>query len=132
MVCIYCGGGTKVTNSRPQKRMNAIWRRRQCLRCGAIFTTTEAADLLRSWRIQKKSVLEPFSRDNLFVSIYDSLKHRKTALEDASGLTDTVINKCLEHVANATLDRDDLVTVAAQTLKHFDKAAASHYTAFHP
>lgn len=82
--------------------------------------------------MQKDGHLEPFSRFNLFVSLYDSLKHRKTALEDASSLTDTVINQCLPHVMHATLKRDDLVRVTSATLKRFDKVAATHYSAFHP
>lgn len=132
MVCIYCGHDTQVINSRPQKRMNSIWRRRRCKGCQAVFTTTEAPDLLLSWRLQKHSNLEPFSRDNLFVSVYDSLRHRKTALEDASGLTDTIISKCLPHIQNAMLTRDILVKHATATLKHFDSVAATHYAAFHP
>lgn len=111
--------------------MNSIWRRRQCKSCHAVFTTTEAADLMLSWRLHRGTVLEAFSRDNLFVSIYDSLKHRKTALQDARSLTDTVINKCLSKVAHATLQRNDLVDVTIQTLKHFDNVAATHYAAFH-
>lgn len=132
MVCIYCGGNTQVTNSRPQKRMNAVWRRRQCKQCQAIFTTTEAADLTLGWRVQNDTALEPFSRDNLFTSVYESLKHRKTALNDASSLTDTIISRCLPKVSHATLLRTDLVTQAAQVLERFDGVAATHYRAFHP
>lgn len=85
-----------------------------------------------SWRFQKDTVLEPFSRDTLFISVYDSLKHRKTALEDASSLTDTVINLCLPKIRNATLERGVLIQQATQTLERFDTVAATHYAAFHP
>ncbi len=85
-----------------------------------------------SWRLQSGTNLEPFSRDNLFISVYDSLKHRKTALQDASSLTDTVISQCLPRVMNGALNRNDLVMAASTVLEHFDKVAATHYRAFHP
>lgn len=132
MVCIYCGGDTQVTNSRPQKRLNHIWRRRKCLNCEAIFSTSEAPDLAASWRILKSTGLEPFSRDNLFLSLYDSLRHRKTAQSDATALTDTIVSNVTHHISNGQLERNQLTSEATEVLKRFDNVAATHYAAFHP
>ena len=66
MVCIYCGGETKVTNSRLQKRNNQVWRRRQCLECKGVFTTHEAVDLSSALLIDKSGAPEPFISDLLF------------------------------------------------------------------
>lgn len=132
MRCIYCGFETKVTNSRPQKRANQIWRRRQCLNCETIFSSTEAADLSLSVRVNKNNQLEPFSRDKLLVSVYESCRHRKDALEAATALTSTIISKLLPLITNATIQRDEIVTITAETLEHFDKPASIHYTAYHP
>lgn len=132
MVCIYCGHETKVTNSRHQKRANTTWRRRKCIECGAIFTTTEVIELAQSLSVQYKRHLEPFSRDKLLVSLYESLKHRNTALGDAAALTSTVLGHALAVSDRAVIERDALVTVATTVLERFDISAATHYRAFHP
>lgn len=132
MLCIYCGHDTQVVNSRSQKKLNHIWRRRKCAHCKAVFTTTETPDLLKSLVVSNSSGLSPFSRDILFLSIYDSLKHRKTALQDAVGLTDTVIAKLYPDIDNGCITGDKVTSVTLQTLGRFDKPATTHYAAYHP
>ena len=132
MVCIYCSAETKVTNSRHQKRLNQVWRRRKCLNCGAIFSTTEGANTSQALSVLKKNGLEPFSRDTLFISVYDSLRHRKTVLDDATALTSTIISTLTPLATDAVIDRDVIATVTTTVLGRFDKPAASHYQAFHP
>lgn len=132
MVCIYCSSETKVSNSRLQKKANQVWRRRACTSCGAVFTTLEAVEASQALRVRhtpKHS--EPFSRDTLLLSIYDSLKHRKTAVTDATALTATVLGKLYPLIHEATLERDDIVAIASETLRRFDPVAATHYQAFH-
>jgi len=41
VICPKCGGDTRVTDKRHQKRTNRNWRRRECRRCGYRFTTYE-------------------------------------------------------------------------------------------
>ena len=132
MVCLYCGSETSVINSRPQRRTNHIWRRRQCRSCSAIFTTSEMADLFKSLSVKNDKHIQSFSRDKLFMSIHDSLKHRKTAQSDATGLTETVINQLYPHAASGQLTTDDITDCTMKVLKRFDKSAATHYRAFHP
>jgi transcriptional repressor NrdR len=132
MVCIYCGGETKVTNSRPQKRLNRVWRRRACLNCGSIFSSTEAVDLTGSIRVLSQKRLEAFQRDRLLLSIHDSLKHRKTAISDATGLTDTVIAQLYPLMRDSVVEKAGIASITLEILKRFDKTAATHYSAFHP
>lgn len=132
MVCLYCNSATRVMNSRPQKRTNSIWRRRQCLECKAVFTTEEAPTFSGSILVNSPATSRPFSRDQLFVSIYESCKHRKDAQTAASALTDTVIGKLLPMVSQAAIERAQIVTTAATVLGRFDKAAGVHYAAYHP
>jgi hypothetical protein len=66
------------------------------------------------------------------MSVYDSLKHRKTALGDATGLTDTVISGLLPLMKDAVLNKSDIISITTEVLKRFDKAAATYYKAFHP
>ena len=132
MVCIYCGSRTQVINSRPQKRLNHIWRRRECTACRAVFTTSEIPDLLKSLLVKQGKHLKPFSRDKLFLSLYRSLQHRKQATNDASCLTDTVLSKIMPHIHNGVISNEQIVSVSLLVLKNFDKPAATHYLAFHP
>jgi transcriptional repressor NrdR len=131
MVCVHCGGKTKVVNSRQQRKSNQVWRRRQCLECGAVFSTREAAQHELAWLVRDGSRLEPFSRDRLFLSLYKSCEHRKTALSDARGLTDTIIGKLSAHMVDGAVDDRDITRVALVALNRFDKAASTHYQAFH-
>lgn len=132
MVCIYCRGRTRVINSRHQRRTNQTWRRRQCQLCKAIFTSLEGADLPSSLSFRtSQNKLNPFSRDLLFISIYDSLRHRPSALTDSAALTATVISKLLANIHQGVIDRRIVVTTAGQILKRFDRAAATYYQAYH-
>lgn len=132
MKCIYCSGKTGVINSRLQLKQNQVWRRRQCHKCKAIFTTQESVTGEQSLTVQKGNDYEPFSRDKLLLSVYDSLRHRKTALSDATSLTGTVWSQLLPHIKNASIKREDIVGSTFKVLSRFDKAAATHYLAYHP
>jgi transcriptional repressor NrdR len=134
MNCYYCGGETSVTNSRPQKRSNRVWRRRRCDSCNNVVSTLESVDFTASLSFKPKSGhLEPFQRDTLFVSVLDSLKHRKTAVSDATALTDAALGKLMVCMDNAgAIDRDSLTFQVQVLLHRFDPAAGIHYAAFHP
>lgn len=133
MVCIYCGGTTQVFNSRPQKRTNTVWRRRRCNTCNSVFTSEESAQYGAAWLVRRPTgALEPFSRDKLLISLHKSLGHRPTALGDASGLADTVIKKLLADArTDGTIEAAHIAQIVLVALNRFDKAAASHYQAFH-
>jgi transcriptional repressor NrdR len=132
MVCIYCGGSTRVTNSRPQRRLHQTWRRRACTKCGAIFTTNEAVDLATSLVVRRKdNTVTPFDRDQLFVSVLQSVGHRKQPIKDAGALTATITAKLLHGTKTAAIKPSDITEIAIQTLKRFDSAAAVQYAAYH-
>ena len=134
MVCIYCGNDTRVTNSRLQRRSNTVWRRRLCAKCGAVFTSLERVAYDQSLGVvDGTSHIMPFTRDILYLSIYESCRHRETAIVDATALTDTILGKLVpDKVTDGLLRRTDLVRVATDTLRRFDRAALVHYQAFHP
>ena len=132
MVCIHCGSETHVINSRPQKRLNQVWRRRRCNTCQAVFTTEETTQFQAVWALRGlKNGVVPFSRDKLLLSVYKICEHRKTALEDARGLTDTIINKLRDRVVDGVLTRPVITQVTQVSLNRFDGAASVHYAAFH-
>jgi transcriptional repressor NrdR len=132
MVCVYCGSETKVTNSRHQKRHNQVWRRRKCLACGNIFSSLEVVDLSQALMVDKNGRLEPFQREKLLLSIYESLRHRKDAVEAATALTQTIVGQLIAQIVNASLPRNTITEITAVALARFDHAAGVQYTAFHP
>jgi transcriptional repressor NrdR len=133
MVCIYCHGDTRVTNSRLQKQANQVWRRRQCIECGNNFTTHEIADSRTAIIVRySPKVLKPFSRDTLFISVYESCKHRAQAVSDASALTQTILAKLYDHLDDSVLERDTIAAVTLAVLGRFDSSAATMYSAYHP
>lgn len=133
MKCIYCEGKTRVTNSRAQKKSNQTWRRRECQGCGAVFTSVEAIDLPTSLLFNPhQGHSEPFQREKLFVSVYEAVKHRNNAVEAATGLTGTIISKLLAKVENASINRQQVVSVTTEALKNYDRAASVQYQAYHP
>jgi transcriptional repressor NrdR len=132
MVCVYCSSDTQVTNSRHQRRANSVWRRRACKNCGAVFTTHESPNLEAAARvIGKNGHLYPFMRDKLFISLYESCRHRPTALEDATALTDTVVSQILKQQGSmGVIDRDTIKSAAQQVLNRFDSVASTYYGAY--
>jgi len=108
-----------------------VWRRRRCLECGAVFSTEESIQLDAALRVRHQGRLEAFSRPKLFVSLYRSCEHRKTALSDAEGLTDTVIARLRPLIRGGTVNSRDVAQVAEVILNRFDKAASSYYLARH-
>jgi len=132
MVCIYCEGPTRVSNSRPQKRLQQVWRRRQCGRCGAVFTTNEATDLSGSWVVRSaQGRPEPFSRDTLLVSVLRAVGHREQPVPDAGALTATIISKLLRATRSAEISPTQIASTTLETLQRFDDVAAVQYRAYH-
>jgi transcriptional repressor NrdR len=132
MNCIYCGGDTKVVNSRVQKRSNQVWRRRQCITCGAIFTTEETVHYETTWLIRGKSgEYTPFLPHKLVISLHRSLQHRPTSLSDAASLSQTTIKKLHGRFSNGSIDSAVIAQVAQVALNRFDVAASVHYQAHH-
>lgn len=132
MKCVYCKSETKVVNSRTQKRLNQVWRRRQCLACGAVFTTEEAFDPSGSLVFDdQRTKPVPFNRDKLFVSLLSALSHRSDALEASSALTATILARCTENTSDGRILRSNLIAITYTALTHFDKTAATIYRAYH-
>ena len=132
MVCTYCASPTQVVNSRLQKQANQVWRRRQCRVCRAVFTTQEAVELATSLVVHHSpNTLRPFSREKLFISIYESCKHRANPITDASALTQTVLSKLQALHQEGILARQDIVETTHAVLARFDTVASTMYRAYH-
>ncbi len=133
MVCVYCSKKTSVVNSRSQSRLNGVWRRRKCLGCGAVFSTLESPAHHLAWQVKgPSSKTTPFIEDKLFLSIYESLKHRDSALVEARQLTETVVAKINSVAHDGMIQASAIINITKVCLNRFDKVASTHYQAFHP
>jgi len=131
MDCIYCGKETRVTNSRPQRADHQTWRRRQCTSCRATLTSIERIKLDEALRVQKRGrSIEPFLRDKLFLSIYQSVSHLKNPIDTAHQLTNTVLRHILKEISGPTISTDKIAILTTQVLKRYNAAAAVRYLSF--
>jgi transcriptional regulator NrdR family protein len=97
-----------------------------------VFTTEESVNYAGSWRVRyPNGSLEAFQRDKLLLSLHRSCQHRKTALSDAQGLTDTVIKKLLTQINDGIINSTVIAQTTQVALNRFDNAASVHYAAFH-
>ncbi len=133
MVCVYCKSKLAVTNSRPQKRTNSVWRRRGCPKCKALFTTVETVNYGSLFIYKSPGIpIEPFSEAKLLISVYEACKHRKSPEEDAKHLTDTIMYRLFASSPGTTVQRNLVIKNALAALRQFDKVASVQYEAFHP
>lgn len=132
MVCIYCGAATHVTNSRHRKQSAQVWRRRACTSCGAVFTSTESVDYPKTLALEMTNgSVRPFKREKLFLSIHKSCEHRRSAVDDATALTDTVIAKIVRTGTQSAIPAQQLAKLVHETLANFDTASAVQFAAYH-
>lgn len=133
MVCLNCGHETRVSNSRPQKRANNIWRRRVCPLCKHIYTSIEQFDLSLAWHVQSAhGIPQPFLRDRLFVSILEVCDGQPAPYETAAALTATSIHKLQRLAGQEPLDTAMIAHITATVLKRFQPLLAVRYASMHP
>lgn len=132
MVCVYCGGETKVTNSRLQKRNNQVWRRRECLVCHAVFTTHESVELESTLSVDKGGQNQPFLADLLLKELMIALSHRKDVYTASREVLGTIIRKLLALPQKPLYKPADISKITSGVLKRFDRRAYLRYLADHP
>lgn len=77
MRCPYCSHDEdRVIDSRPSEEGSAIRRRRECIACGARFTTYEKVENMPLLVIKKDGTREPFNREKLIAGILKSCEKR--------------------------------------------------------
>ena len=70
-------------------------------------------------------------KEKLFLSIHKSCEHRKTAVDDAAALTDTVIAKIVHTGAHSVIPAQQLAKLVHEMLANFDSASAVQFAAYH-
>jgi len=65
------------------------------------------------------------------MSIYESCRHRPSAIADATALTQTIMSKLFTRPLLPIITREAIIAAAEDTLELFDAAAATYYKAYH-
>lgn len=132
MVCPYCSSETSVINSRHQKRSNQVWRRRQCQKCRATFTTHEIIHLPTVFIVKTNRGEIAFTPDILYREIFSALRGHQRSYEAAQELTATITQRTLKKASGGLILAQDISAEAAGVLKRFDKQAYLRFVAEHP
>lgn len=134
MICIKCSNPTKVTNSRPHKKTPSVWRRRECVSCGTVFTTTEVvSDSAYQFTVSgTDGKKREFSLPRLMLSIAPALSHRSSEniADDSYWLAQTVA-QAVQATATDIISAHALAEEAYAALSYFDATAGLQYGARH-
>lgn len=134
MICPFClHTKTHVYNSRPTKRTNEIWRRRECLNCKKQFSTREGVDLGNILLVEEQGKNQQFSTLKLLSSIAASINHVDNIDEKATWLMQTIQTHLLALAAkNSQLVTPQTISeVAAATLHAYDYTSYVKYASAH-
>ncbi len=116
MKCPKCGADDdKVLDSRAAREGAAIRRRRECLTCGARFTTYEEIDRDEVIVVKRDGNRQPFDRSKLDAAIRQACGKRPVSDEQIRTMIDHVVSKLdgdeVKSSAIAELVMDELHTV---------------------
>ena len=108
-------------------------RRRECGKCGRLFTTFEIIERPMLMVIKKDGTFEPFDRNKLMRGIFNAIKKRPVNIERVNKIAEDVEN----HFANAMISQttsEEIGNMTLELLKDVDDVAyirfASVYKAF--
>lgn len=129
--CLY--NKTTVYNSRPSKKINQVWRRRQCLKCFKQFTTSELVDPSSIVKVKTSDgKTKPYSKATLLASILKACDHRELNGDESLYLLETIEQNILvsSSKSNQTVSSEEIFKICLLVLKRFDKIAAIKYKSY--
>lgn len=118
MKCPFCQHeDLKVTDSRDAGDMNAIRRRRECLKCGERFTTFETVE--SGVQVHKRDGrYEDFQKQKLVNGMMAACNHTKISNEQAVKLAEEITSELMQKPVReiSTRDLGDMVMERLQAL----------------
>ncbi len=91
MKCPFCDvDNDKVVDSRPYDDSTAIRRRRECLACGARFTTYERVESLPLMVVKRGGERELFNRDKLVAGVVKACEKRPVSADQIDRLAQEI------------------------------------------
>ena len=123
MLCPSCGASdSKVVDSRSADDGSSIRRRRECLECGARFTTYERLELVPVMIAKKDGTIEPFDRQKLLRSLLTATAKRNISIETLNQLVINVEGEIRDKFRKE-VPSHDLGDIVLMHLKDLDKVA---------
>ncbi len=97
MRCSACGYlDSKVIDSRQTEDGARIRRRRECLKCGARFTTYEEMEIQRLMVVKRDQSLQPFDREKLLSRLLRACVKRPVSVQ----VLEQLVHEIESHYAN--------------------------------
>jgi len=123
MKCPFCGHDEdRVIDSRPAEDGAAIRRRRECIGCGARFTTYEKIETLPLLVVKKDGTREPFNRDKLLNGLLKACEKRPVSNEQLMELLAFVEGQ-VQNAVNREIPSKDIGELVMKKLKEIDEVA---------
>lgn len=139
MKCPFCNtlkkqSKTDVINSRKGKSGDEVWRRRQCLTCNEVFTTTEHFSYDSLFVIKRNLTRKRFVYEKLFVSILNAISTGKGRDQGddavyAKNITHHVIEKLFE-IKSKYISTKDILRATHSCLEKEDSFYALRYAMY--
>jgi transcriptional repressor NrdR len=121
--CPGCAGlDSKVVDSRTARDGDAIRRRRECLACGARFTTYEYVERTQVLVIKKDGRREPFRREKLAEGVSKACEKRPISREEIDALMDRVEN-AIQSMGQTEVESREIGEAVMEELAGIDQIA---------
>lgn len=121
MKCPECGcEESKVIDSRPTE--NKVRRRRECIQCGARFTTYEIIEEVPLMVIKKDHTIEPFDREKLVDRLRRATVKRPVSLETIENIVEEIAAE-LKNSLTREVTSDKIGEAVLRKLKEVDDVA---------
>ena len=123
MRCSFCGNmESKVVDSRQSEDGLKIRRRRECLKCGARFTTYEEIETVPLMVIKRDKSREPFDRSKLLSRLLRACVKRPVPLETLEKLISEIENTFANQMVKEVL-YTEIGNLVMEKLRAIDEVA---------
>ena len=123
MRCPHCNHpDTQVKDSRPTDDNTAIRRRRQCVECGARFTTFERVYLRDITVVKSNGRRELFDRDKIERSMRIALRKRPVEERKVEAAVNSIVRR-VEQSGEAEISAEQIGGLVMETLEALDPVA---------
>jgi transcriptional repressor NrdR len=126
--CPSCGYlESKVVDSRPTDEGKSIRRRRECLECGARFTTFETLESYPILVIKKNGTREAFDRNKIMNGLVKACQKRPVAMDQLEKVVSDIESE-LQNSLNHEIQSQKIGEMIMDKLKKIDEVAYVRFT----
>ena len=134
MKCPFCTGSKiKVIDTRNSNDLEAIRRRRKCLRCGRRFTTYERIEDFGLTVIKRDGRKEKFDKNKIRIGIQKACKNRSVSIEKINKIVSAIEGK-IKSYKKSEIKSSAIGELVMKKLRKVDEVAylrfASVYKSF--